>query len=190
MLEPKNKNNIHKILDTIDVTKIDRKDWVSIGIALKREFGEDGLSLFDTFSQRFNCYDQDGMIKDWGSFTSEYNYNMGTIYHYAKTTNPNCTIKVNGEYFLDVGDLALANVFYEAFPHSYVCYSIKKQVIWYYFNGNYFVKTSDEQLKQRVIDYLLITFREQLNRLFATMVRLLLHTHPLMLRPFLLHQAE
>lgn len=168
-LNQNNKDSIQKILDIIDITKIDRKDWINIGIALKREFGEDGLSLFDTFSQRFNCYDQDEMTKDWNSFTSEYNYNMGTIYHYAKTTNPNCTTKINGEYFLDAEDLALANVFYEAFPHSYVCYSIKKQVMWYYFNGNYFVKTSDEQLKQRVIDYLLITFQKQLKQLFETM---------------------
>lgn len=166
-----NKNNIIKILDIIDVIKINRKEWVSIGIALKKEFGDNGLHMFDAFSQKFECYNYDEMLKDWNSFTSEYSYSIGTLYHYAKNTNPKAyfSAKKNGGYYLENCDFSLANIFYEAFPQSYVCYSIKKQVVWYNFNGNYFVKTSDEQVKQTVIDHLLITFREQSGKLQANL---------------------
>jgi len=158
-----NNDYLLKVLDIIDISKIKRKEWITIGVALKNEFGETGLEYFDQFSQKFECYDYEELHKDWNSFSDTYTNTAGTIIHHARETNPieYYNLFKTTNHHLDDDDLNLSSIFYQSHSNDYVCYSIKKQVVWYKFNGSRYLKTSEEELKQTIIDHLRDIFKQQ-----------------------------
>jgi len=87
----KNFGIIGEYLNIIDVTQIKYDDWIKIGIALYNTFGLiKGMEYYDSFSRRFDCYDQKELEKTWNSFQRG-NYTKvttGTILYYTRATNP------------------------------------------------------------------------------------------------------
>ena len=49
----------------------DRAEWIKCGIALKREYGDDGFALWDEWSKLSNKYDEDDCHAKWQSFDIE-----------------------------------------------------------------------------------------------------------------------
>jgi len=47
------------------------QNWVNIGMILYNELGDDGLQLYDEFSQKSNKYDKNEVIKKFNSFKKQ-----------------------------------------------------------------------------------------------------------------------
>lgn len=65
----------------------DRSTWIKFGMALKREFADDGFALWDAWSQASAKYDPDTSERTWASFTDtpgRSQVTLGSIYHLAK----------------------------------------------------------------------------------------------------------
>ena len=62
----------------------DRPLWVKIGQALKSEFGDDGLHLFDEWSATATNYDSKSVKSTWKGFKSSGRVTIGTLIHEAK----------------------------------------------------------------------------------------------------------
>lgn len=63
---------------------MDYYDWLSVGMALKTEFGESGFRLWDDWSAGGAKYDSRIMQGKWKSFREGKGYTAGTIYYLAK----------------------------------------------------------------------------------------------------------
>jgi hypothetical protein len=61
----------------------DREIWIHIGMALKSEFGDEGYSLFDGWSQTSNNYSEKAAREVWRSFKAG-GIGIGTLIHAAK----------------------------------------------------------------------------------------------------------
>ncbi len=61
----------------------DRDTWISIGIALKSELGNDGFSLFDDWSQRADNYNAKSAKSVWSSFKGS-GISIATLVQLAK----------------------------------------------------------------------------------------------------------
>ena len=62
----------------------DRTLWVKIGQALKSEFGDEGLHLFDEWSATATNYDSKAVKSTWKGFKSSGRVTIGTLIHEAK----------------------------------------------------------------------------------------------------------
>jgi putative DNA primase/helicase len=63
----------------------DRELWLRIGMALKSELpGDDGLELFDAWSQSAENYDAKAVRSTWRSFKVSGGITVGTLFHEAK----------------------------------------------------------------------------------------------------------
>ncbi|MDY7537710.1 DUF927 domain-containing protein [Undibacterium sp. 5I1] len=62
----------------------DREVWLKIGMALKAELGDDGLDLFDTWSQRGESYALDAVQQVWKGFKAGGKIGIGTLLYEAK----------------------------------------------------------------------------------------------------------
>jgi P4 family phage/plasmid primase-like protien len=62
----------------------DRQVWVTVGMALKSEFGDSGLPLFKTWSSKSAKYDEAELERQWLSFRPEGNVKIGTLFYLAK----------------------------------------------------------------------------------------------------------
>ena len=73
--------DIWSMLSAIDAH--DHKDWVTIGMALKSYFGDDGFSLFDDWSQTANNYQASAVRSTWRSYRGS-GVGIGSLIHMAK----------------------------------------------------------------------------------------------------------
>ncbi len=62
---------------------IEYENWVKIGMALKDEFGEEGLGLWDRWSSQGQKYEPAPMQKKWNSFRDE-GLSIATVFYIAK----------------------------------------------------------------------------------------------------------
>ena len=76
---------LEEFSNIIDANKIEYHDWVKIGLYLK---SVDRKDLFHLLSSKSQYYDPDGLEKKWNNFNPNGSINLGTIEHYARTTNP------------------------------------------------------------------------------------------------------
>ena len=61
----------------------EREIWITVGMALKAEFGEKGFSLFDEWSNSANNYDYKSVTAVWRSFKGGA-VSIGSLIHLAK----------------------------------------------------------------------------------------------------------
>lgn len=65
----------------------DRREWVTVGMALKSEFGEDGLPIFIEWSKSSPKYDDVVTLQQWASFKADGGVKVATLFWLAKTMN-------------------------------------------------------------------------------------------------------
>lgn len=81
----KGDSRIDTLINIIDPDKLEHLDWVKIGLFCKQENRYD---LLQNLSSRSQFYDEDGLEKKWNSFKPNGSITIGTLEHYARTTNP------------------------------------------------------------------------------------------------------
>ncbi len=75
-------SDVENALSHIDAR--DRDVWIRVGMAVKREFGEEGFALWDRWSQSAPNYEPKAARAAWKSFKAEGPVTAGTIFYYAK----------------------------------------------------------------------------------------------------------
>ena len=65
------------------IPAFDRDAWIKIGMALKAEFGDRGLSLFDEWSKQADNYEPKSVTSVWRSFKGGA-VSIGSLVHLAK----------------------------------------------------------------------------------------------------------
>ncbi len=73
---------IYKALSHIDAT--DRDTWVHMGMAVKSELGEEGFTLWDTWSQSASNYQEKAAKSVWKSIKTGGTVTIGSLFHLAK----------------------------------------------------------------------------------------------------------
>ena len=69
-------------LNHLNPANLSYDEWLKIGMALKSWHDEDGLELWDNWSQRDpDRYDSSGIDSKWGSFSAEGGVTLGTLFH-------------------------------------------------------------------------------------------------------------
>lgn len=66
------------------IESTDRALWVKMGQALKSEFGEDGLELFDQWSETAANYDENAVKATWRGFKAAGRVTIGSLIYEAK----------------------------------------------------------------------------------------------------------
>jgi Protein of unknown function (DUF3987)/Primase C terminal 2 (PriCT-2) len=61
----------------------DYQEWITVGMALKRELGAEGLPVYHEWSARSEQYDADEVDRKWESFNDDGELTAGTIFHLA-----------------------------------------------------------------------------------------------------------
>ena len=61
----------------------DRETWISVGMALKTEYGDSGIQLFDEWSSKSANYNPQSVQTVWQSFKGD-GVTMGTVVHLAE----------------------------------------------------------------------------------------------------------
>lgn len=67
------------------ISSDDRGKWVSIGMAIKSEFGDLGRSIWDEWSRQSEKYNEKSASSVWKSIKSTGGVTLGTLYHEAKS---------------------------------------------------------------------------------------------------------
>lgn len=62
---------------------IDRDEWVKIGMAIKSEFGDEGIDLFNEWSEAGKSYKFDDLVATWDSINAEGGINIGFLFKLA-----------------------------------------------------------------------------------------------------------
>jgi hypothetical protein len=73
---------IRDALMSIPVSAVDREGWVRIGMALRSEYGADGLELWDAWSRQSEHYGRKGLERVWKSFRGN-GVTVATIFYLA-----------------------------------------------------------------------------------------------------------
>jgi putative DNA primase/helicase len=86
---------------------LDRADWIAIGCALAKEFGDDGFALWDEWSSNGRKYKPREMAGQWRSIVSRdgYAYNIETVFWHANQADPgwrHADLPFNDEATVDV----------------------------------------------------------------------------------------
>ena len=75
---------VRDALNHLNPTSLSYGDWLKIGISLKSWHEEDGLALWDEWSQKDpERYDSSEIDSKWGSFSSGGEITLGTLFHMA-----------------------------------------------------------------------------------------------------------
>jgi len=80
MIDPKQIQDLREALETINADEYHQ--WVNFGQALK-EFGQDGFTLWDEWSQKSSKYDSQKITSKWRSFKTG-SYQLESIFHVAQ----------------------------------------------------------------------------------------------------------
>jgi putative DNA primase/helicase len=67
----------------IPVDRMNRHDWVRIGMALHSHFGAAGLRLWEEWSRQSEHHNRPGLVKTWKSFKAG-GVTVATVFHYAR----------------------------------------------------------------------------------------------------------
>jgi len=62
--------------------------WFEICCALQCELGDDGFTLFDSWSSRSPTYKESDCIKKWHYCSEIKTFELGTIFHFANVADP------------------------------------------------------------------------------------------------------
>jgi hypothetical protein len=63
----------------------DRGIWIKVGMALKQEFGDEGIDIWLDWSQTSTKYDEDVALYQWGTFKDRADgVTLGTVHHLAR----------------------------------------------------------------------------------------------------------
>jgi len=90
-------NDIQTALDKVDPEELNEQDWYKVGMAIQSELPtEEGLELFDTWSQRDETLGNDGLPRykpdecaaKWKSWSPDGRIKIGTLYHFANWSPP------------------------------------------------------------------------------------------------------
>jgi hypothetical protein len=73
---------IAELLDYCD-PNMSYQDWVSIGMALRHEFGDAAFGLWDSWSSKGTAYKKNQMSVKWRSFNGD-GYGIGTVVYFAQ----------------------------------------------------------------------------------------------------------
>ena len=63
----------------------DRTIWITVGMALKDAFGEDGLQMFKDWSSKSTKYDKQELERQWKSFKAKGGITIRTLFYLAKS---------------------------------------------------------------------------------------------------------
>jgi len=63
---------------------LDRDEWVKIGMAIKSEFGDEGIDLFNEWSEAGKSYKFDDLAATWDSINAEGGITIGFLFKQAK----------------------------------------------------------------------------------------------------------
>ena len=67
----------------------DRKTWVTVGMALKKHLGEDGLELYKSWSKTSSKFDEIELLRQWNSFKPYGGININTLFWLKNNYAPN-----------------------------------------------------------------------------------------------------
>jgi hypothetical protein len=82
-INPETLHKVKKALKFID-PNIPRDLWGRIGMALKSEFGDDGIDIFNEWSEGCDSYNWDDLKSTWDSINGSGGVNIGTLFYMAK----------------------------------------------------------------------------------------------------------
>lgn len=74
---------IQRALDHLD-PNMDRETWVRVGMALKAHLGQEGLTLFDAWSQGGHSYRRRDLLDTWKSLSGSGGVGIGSLFHLAR----------------------------------------------------------------------------------------------------------
>lgn len=78
--------SVTKVIEALlFISAEDRDIWIKVGMALKQEFGDDGLAMWLEWSQTSGKYDEDVALYQWDTFEDRADgVTLGTIHHLAR----------------------------------------------------------------------------------------------------------
>lgn len=87
-----NENEFGRLIEALAyISADDYPTWVRVGMALRREYGDDGRSIWDgwaaTSPHKFNSEDQ---AKTWQSFKRDSGVTLGTVFYLARCNGFRC----------------------------------------------------------------------------------------------------
>jgi P4 family phage/plasmid primase-like protien len=152
------KEIVKKYLDILDASRYtDRSKWLNIAYILK-SINPEYIDLWHYFSSRWEGYNEREANTAWDSCNSEFIYTVENLKWLAKIDNlsdhqelskeiPNHDIK-----YLRPFDNILSKLIYRMYCDNFVC-SDCEHSIWYYFNGNRWMKENKSvHLRKKIID--------------------------------------
>lgn len=162
--------NARDLMKLISPTRADNyNEWMEIGWILHyvSEGSSEGFDLWNDFSSKTskaNNYSETECLYQWNKMKDEHSNpkTIATLYHYAKSDNPEeykklQTVKHEAliqNAFLNKGHYSLASWLYEHYKDEFVCASIDKN-IWYQFKEHRWHLTSQGiELKKKISNHL------------------------------------
>lgn len=80
-----NEQEIQKIKSALSHISSDKREtWIKVGMALKSRLGDDGLDVWDEWSEESESYDPRNIMDTWNSFVFDGEITIGTLFYLAK----------------------------------------------------------------------------------------------------------
>lgn len=136
--------DIYELVSMLNSNRADEyNDWINLGFALHsiEPNNDDLLDIWNDFSQRSSKYDPSACETYWNKMNHRTDgINLGSIYHWAKTDNPekynefrNNQFRKYIEQSMNGTNVDVAKVMHKMYKYQWVCASIKT-LKWYRFN--------------------------------------------------------
>ena len=82
-IDPETVQRVEHALKFIDADT-DRDSWAKVAMAIKSEFGDDGIEIFGEWSEGGESFDFAALKSTWDSITGSGGITLGTLFHMAK----------------------------------------------------------------------------------------------------------
>ena len=152
------KEIVKKYLDILDASRYtDRSKWLNIAYILK-SINPEYIDLWHYFSSRWDGYHERDANVAWDSCNTDFIYTVENLKWLAKIDNPTDHQELSKEIpnhdikYLRPFDNILSKLIYRMYCDNFVCSDCEHSV-WYYFNGNRWIKENKSfNLRKRIID--------------------------------------
>lgn len=122
----------------------DREVWTTVGMALHSEFGQEGLPMFDSWSQKSPKYDKEELLRQWESFRPDAGIKIGTLFWLAKIHSPRLIAdgdnRIEPSNLLELGKLFADN-------SGNILRHCEDDGLWYAFNNGRWKKSKKEPMR-------------------------------------------